>query len=252
MNANEQGLRQIGTRPPRPDGVDKVTGRARYGADYTLPGMVWGRVLRSPHAHARILGIDASAALALPGVLAVVTAEDFLAEPKGDVASGEAEIESGDLSRNVMAREKALYHGHAVAAVAATTPRIAAAALAAIRVDYEALPAVLDIDAAIAPDAPLLHADMFTRGVDPEPRAASNVAAITTLQRGDLDAGFAAAEVVVEGTWCSPMAHQGYIEPQACLAWRALRWASSCSARVRMRSLRSGVRPVSLAGKGPL
>ena len=218
MNANEQGLRQIGTRPPRPDGVDKVTGRARYGADYTLPGMVWGRVLRSPYAHARILGIDASAALALPGVLAVVTAEDFLAEPKGDVASGEAEIESGDLSRNVMAREKALYHGHAVAAVAATTPRIAAAALAAIRVDYEPLPAVLDLDAAMAPDAPLLHADMFTRGVDPEPRAASNVAAITTFQRGDLDAGFAAAEVVVEGTWCSPMAHQGYIEPQACLA----------------------------------
>ena len=131
MSAKEPAFRQIGTRPPRPDGVDKVTGRARYGADYTLPGMVWGRVLRSPHAHARILGIDASAALALPGVIAVVTAEDFLAAPQGDVASGESEIASGDLSRNVMAREKVLYHGHAVAAVAATTPRIAAAALAA-------------------------------------------------------------------------------------------------------------------------
>ncbi|MBP9034136.1 MAG: xanthine dehydrogenase family protein molybdopterin-binding subunit, partial [Pseudomonadales bacterium] len=218
MSANEQVFRQIGTRPPRPDGIDKVTGRARYGADFTLPGMVWGRVLRSPHAHARILGIDTNAALALPGVLAVVSAADFLAAPQGDVASGEAEIESGDLSRNVMAREKALYHGHAVAAVAATTPRIAAQALAAIRVDYEPLPAVLDLDAAQAPDAPLLHEDMFTRGTDSVPGAASNVAAITTFQRGDLAAGFAAAGVVVEGTWTCPMAHQGYIEPQAVLA----------------------------------
>jgi len=218
VSAGEQPVRQIGTRPPRPDGIDKVTGRARYGADYALPGMVWGRVLRSPHAHARILGIDAAAALAMPGVLAVVTAEDFLAAPKGEVASGESEIASADLSCNVMAREKALYHGHAVAAVAATTPRIAAAALAAIRVDYEPLTPVLDLDAAQAPDAPLLHEDMFTRGADPEPQRASNVAAVTTLQRGDLDAGFAAADAVVEGTWTAPMVHQGYIEPQACVA----------------------------------
>jgi CO/xanthine dehydrogenase Mo-binding subunit len=209
---------QIGTRPPRPDGVDKVTGKARYGADYTLPGMVWGMVLRSPHAHARIRGIDASAALALPGVLAVVTAADFVAEPDSEVAAGEAEVESADLSRNVMAREKALYHGHAVAAVAATTQRVAAAALELIRVDYEELGAVLDLDSAMAPGAPLLHEDLFTSGVDPVPQRASNVAACATFESGDLAAGFAQADAVVERTYSCPMAHQGYIEPHACLA----------------------------------
>jgi len=209
---------QIGTRPQRPDGVDKVTGRARYGADYTLPGMVWASVLRSPHAHAHIRAIDTTAASAMPGVLAVVTAADFLAACDGEIAGGEAEVTIGDLSRNVMAREKVLYHGHAVAAVAATTAQLAQAALAAIHVDYELLPCVLDLDAAMAADAPLLHENQFTEGAAEGSTQPSNIAACTVFERGDLEAGFAAADIVVERSFSIAMAHQGYIEPHACLA----------------------------------
>src|SRR5690606_6226619 len=114
------------------------TGRARFGADATAPGMLVGRILRSPHAHARIRSIDASAALALPGVKAVVTRDDF--EDRDD--------DLRDVLRNVMAREKALYDGHAVAAVAATSASIARKALGLIKVDYEVLPHVTDVDAA--------------------------------------------------------------------------------------------------------
>ena len=208
----------VGTRPPRPDGADKVTGRARYGADLSLPGMVWGAVLRSPHAHARILGIDARAALAMPGVLAVLTAEDLPATFKADVAAGESHIDMQDMSRNVLAREKVLYHGHAVAAVAATSQRLAREALQAIRVDYEPLPAVLDIDAALHPDAPVLHAGMFTRGLAETPATPSNLASRLVMQKGDVEQGFAEAEVVLERTYTCASAHQGYIEPHACLA----------------------------------
>src|SRR5437764_7477657 len=129
----------IGTRPDRPDGLDKVTGRARFGADATMPGMLIGRVLRSPHAHARIRSIDARAALKLPGVKAVVTREDF-PEPTADLR---------DVWRNIMAREKALYDGHAVAAVAAVSASIARQALKLIKVDYQVLPHVTDVDAAM-------------------------------------------------------------------------------------------------------
>ena len=208
----------VGSRPPRPDGADKVTGRARYGADFSLPGMVWGAVLRSPHAHARILGIDASAARAMPGVLAIVTAEDMAKSFSADVAAGESHIDMQDLSRNVLAREKVLYHGHAVAAVAATTQRLAKEALKAIRVDYDELPAVLDIDAALHPDAPVLHSGMFTRGLSETPAMPSNLASRLVMQKGDPDQGFAESDVVMERTYTCASAHQGYIEPHACLA----------------------------------
>ena len=208
----------VGSRPPRPDGADKVTGRARYGADLSLPGMVWGAVLRSPHAHARIVGIDVSAALAMPGVLAVITSEDMAATFQADVAAGESHIDMQDMSRNVLAREKVLYHGHAVAAVAATSQRLAKDALKAIRVDYEALPAVLDIDAALHPEAPVLHPEMFTRGLAQTPAQASNLASRMVMQKGDVEQGFAESEVVMERTYTCASAHQGYIEPHACLA----------------------------------
>ena len=134
----------VGTRPVRHDGPDKVMGRARYAADIHLPGMLHGKILRSPHAHARIRGIDASRALALPGVAAVVTAADL---PEASAALVDQEegsaVNYGFYSRNVMAREKALYQGHAVAAVAATSPHIAEEALALIEVEYEVLPPVL-------------------------------------------------------------------------------------------------------------
>src|SRR5690606_26590609 len=142
-------LKVIGTRPIRPDGVDKVTGRARFGADYNLPGQLIGKVLRSPYPHARIKRIDTSKAAALPGVKAIVTRDDFPDQPSEFVPAGEMLINYRDLVRNIMAREKVLYEGHAVAAVAATSASIAKQALKLIEVEYEVLPHVLDVDEAM-------------------------------------------------------------------------------------------------------
>ena len=116
-------LKVVGTRPIRPDGVDKVTGRANFGADMKMPGMLHGRVKRSPYPHARIVKIDASKALALPGVRAVVTSADFPEISSEEAFVGEGPMNFRDLSRNVMARGKVLYEGHAVAAVAAVADR---------------------------------------------------------------------------------------------------------------------------------
>src|SRR5690606_17405860 len=132
----------IGTRPIRHDGVDKVTGRARYGADIKLNGMLQAAMLRSPHAHARIKSIDTSAAAALPGVHAVVTSAD-MPEPGDRIAElGEGAVNLRHLSSNVLARGKVLYKGHAVAAVAADNLHIAEEAAALIKVEYEVLPPV--------------------------------------------------------------------------------------------------------------
>src|SRR4029077_18681432 len=144
----------VGTRPVRPDGVPKVTGRALYGADFTMPGMLTGRILRSPHAHARIRSIDTSKAAALPCVKAIVTSADF-PEQKFEYVGPERVAQNfWHMTRNIMAREKALYEGHAVAAVAATSKAIADEALSLIAVDYEVLPHVIDVDAAMKSDAP--------------------------------------------------------------------------------------------------
>jgi CO/xanthine dehydrogenase Mo-binding subunit len=214
--AEPRKFKWVGTRPIRHDGVDKVTGRANYGADFSLPGMLHGKILRSPHAHARILRIDARRALALDGVKAVMTAEDL---PEIERArGGDGPIDFRDLSRNVMARGKVLYHGHAVAAVAATTQRIAEQALGLIEVDYEPLPHVLDVRRAMEPGAPLLHDDLVTRGVDPAPERPSNVAQRIEIKRGDVEAGFAEADLVIEREFETATVHQGYIEPHACVA----------------------------------
>lgn len=207
----------IGTSPVRPDGVDKVTGRAQYGADLNLPGMIYGRVLRSPHAHARIKRIDTSRAEAMPGVYAVVCGRDFPA-PQGGEIGGEGGGDVADLAKNVMARDKVLYHGHAVAAVAARSGRVAEEALAAIDVEYEVLPPVLTLEEAMRPDAPLLDENLYTKNLPEKPDKPSNIAAVMQLARGDLDQGFAEADVIVEGEYRIPMAHQGYIEPHACVA----------------------------------
>ncbi|MEZ5908968.1 MAG: xanthine dehydrogenase family protein molybdopterin-binding subunit [Hyphomicrobiaceae bacterium] len=208
----------VGTRPLRPDGVDKVTGRARFGADLRLPGMLTGRVLRSPHPHARIRSIDTSAAERLPGVKAVVTRDDFLDQESEFVPAGEMLVNYRDIVRNVMAREKVLYEGHAVAAVAATSPAIARQALKLIKVDYEVLAHVIEVEDAMRPDAPLLHEDMITAGVEPKPARPSNVAKRVEFALGDVAAGFAAADVVIERTFDTKPVHQGYIEPHACVA----------------------------------
>jgi CO/xanthine dehydrogenase Mo-binding subunit len=214
----EREFRVVGTRPLRPDGVDKVTGRAKFGADLYVANMLVGKVLRSPHAHARIRSIDTSKALALPGVKAVITAADFSDLPSEFIPAGEMMVNYRDMTRNVMAREKALYEGHAIAAVAATTEAVAAQALALIDVDYEVLPHVIDVAEAMAPDAPLLHDNMYTIGADPKPAKPSNIAKRVEFNLGDLAAGFAKADVIVEREFTTAAVHQGYIEPHACLA----------------------------------
>ena len=216
--APERQLKWVGTRPRRPDGVDKVTGRAHYGADHHLPAMLIGRMLRSAHPHARIKSIDTSKAEALDGVKAVVTREDFGEMPAEPIAAGEMMINYHNLVRNVMAREKALYDGHAVAAVAATSATIARKALSLIAVDYEPLPHVIDVDAAMAPGAPILHESLFTQGVEPKAETPSNVSKRIEVATGDTDAGFAEADVVVERAFKTKPVHQGYIEPHACVA----------------------------------
>ena len=208
----------IGTRPVRPDGVDKVTGRARFGADYNLPGQLVGRVLRSPHPHARIRSIDVSAAAKLPGVKAIVTRDDFADQPSDFIPAGEMLINYRDVVRNVMAREKALYEGHAVAAIAASSPSIAREALRLIKVDYEVLPHVIDAVEAMQPGAPLLHEDMITAGVTPAPTKPSNVAKQVEFVLGDVAKGFKEADLVIEREFDTKPVHQGYIEPHACLA----------------------------------
>lgn len=200
------GYRLIGTRPNRPDGLDKVTGRARYGADFKLPGMLWAAVVRSPHAHARIKKIDASRALALEGVKAVVTRADL---PEG--LSGEDLY----LQDNTLAGAKALYDGHAVAAVAATSALLAQDAARLIEVEYEILPHVTDVDAAMAPGAPVIREGIADYSVPAGMHP--NVSRYIEFGHGDVDAGFAAADIVRMQTYKTEATHQGYIEPHACV-----------------------------------
>ncbi|MBI4306764.1 MAG: xanthine dehydrogenase family protein molybdopterin-binding subunit [Chloroflexi bacterium] len=210
----------IGASTPKIDGVDKVTGAARYGADIRLPGMLDGRVLRSPHAHARIKKIDTSRAEALPGVLAVVTGNDFpLLKPGTIVQIGVLKMDLHRISQLVIARHKVLFVGHPVAAVAATSPEIAEDALKLIDVEYEVLPHILDEVESMKPGAPLLHDDLFTSGTPEKPTKPSNIALYIEMARGDVKKGEADADVVVERSFKSQTVHQGYIEPEAETAW---------------------------------
>jgi CO/xanthine dehydrogenase Mo-binding subunit len=228
----ERKLNIVGTRPLRPDGVPKVTGLARFGADYALPGMLWGRILRSPHAHARIRSIDTSKAQALPGVKAVMTAADLPDHKNEYVGPERVAVNFWHMTRNIMAREKVLYEGHPVAAVAAASKRIAEEALRLIEVEYEVLPHVIDVEEAMKPDAPLLFEDMITRGIEPPPDKPSNISKRIELKLGDVEAAFRAADEIVECVFRTAPVHQGYIEPQACLArydsdGQAELWAAS-------------------------
>ncbi len=214
----ESVYKVIGTRPIRPDGVEKVTGRALYGMDVRLPGMLYGAVLRSPHAHARIVSIDTQRAAALPGVKAVVTAAD-LPDVESKIANlGEGSINLRYQSSNVLAGDKALYAGHAVAAVAATNLNIAIEALGLIDVVYEVLPPVLDVRAAMQPNSPILLEDLFTEELGEKGSTPSNVAAHHRYSLGDTTEGFRQAAVVVEREFNTEMVHQGYLEPQNATA----------------------------------
>ena len=196
----------VGTRPDRPDGLDKVTGKAKFGADATAPGMLHGAIVRSPHAHAKILKIDTSKAEALEGVRAVVTRADFATGLEG---------EDWNILENVMASDTALYDGHAVAAVAASSSLVARDAAKLIDVEYELLPHVTDVDKAMASDAPVIRAGTadgsVPAGLHP------NVVRYHESGHGDVEKGFAEADLVMEDTFKTEATHQGYIEPHACL-----------------------------------
>jgi CO/xanthine dehydrogenase Mo-binding subunit len=220
--SDHTAFKVIGTRPIRHDGVDKVTGRALYGADIQLAGLLHGRILRSPYAHAQIRKIDASAALALPGVEAIVTAAD-MPEPGNRIAElGEGAVNLRHLSSNCLARGKALYRGHAIAAVAASSPHIAEEALKLIRVEYEMLPPVTDVVRAMHADAPILHDELRTESLATKGNGKqgqpTNVAKHYQFQLGDVGQGFAGAAVVVEREFRTATVHQGYIEPHNATA----------------------------------
>ena len=210
--------RVIGTRPIRPDGADKVTGRAIYGADMRLTGMLYGKVLRSPHAHARIKSIDTSKAKALPGVRAVLTARDFPQAADRIANLGEMAVNVKYLSNNVIAGEKALYKGHVVAAVAATNVHIAEEALGLIQVEYEVLHPVLHVLEAMKEEAPLLHEGMTTTELGQKTDKQSNIATHFQFKQGDVAQGLREAEVVIEREFNTGTVHQGYIEPHNATA----------------------------------
>jgi len=213
-----QKFRVVGTRPVRHDGVDKVTGRALYGADFSMAGLLHGAVLRSPHAHARIVSIDASRAEALPGVKAVLTARDLPEAGDRIVDLGEGATPLKYIRGNILATNKVLYKGHAIAAVAAVNRHVAEEALGLIRVEYEVLPCVLTSPDAMRRGAPLLHEDLKTEDLGQKTDGINNVAAHIQYKLGDLEQGLAKAEVVVEREFCTATVHQGYIEPQNATA----------------------------------
>ena len=213
------GQHAVGTRNIRPDGMDKVTGRARFGADYNLAGQLIGRVLRSPHPHARIVSIDTvqggGAARRQgrhhPGRLRRTSPSEF-------IPAGEMMMNYKDVVRNVMAREKALYEGHAVAAVAATSVAIARRALKLIDVKYEVLPHVIDVVEAMAPTPPCSTTISSPSGVEPKPEKPSNVAKRVEIKLGDVEAGFTKGRGHRRPRVQDRPVHQGYIEPHAALA----------------------------------
>ena len=225
--AEKPKYKVIGTRPVRHDGVDKVTGRAQYGADTQLTGLIYGAMLRSPHAHANIKSIDTSRAEALPGVRAVMTNADLPEQGDRVVELGEGAVNMRHLNANVLAKEKVLYKGHAIAAVAADTIHIAEEAVKLIEVEFEVLEPVLDVVMAMADDAPVLNDDIRTESLGSHPASDdasknTNVAKHFVFEKGDVAKGFEEADIVIEREFDTATVHQGYIEPHASTAhWNA-------------------------------
>src|SRR5215471_2756043 len=213
-------VKGVGLSIPRPDGPEKVTGQVAYVADLKPKGLLHAKLLRSPHAHARILRIDASRARALPGVRAVLTAADV----------PELKRKAPTRAHAVLAIDRAVFAGQPVAAVAADELAIAEEALDLIEVEYEVLKAAVDPLESMKPGAPPV-ADSGTEADTSEalahsavamaktetPTKAANVSQTASVKRGDPAKGFAESDVVVERTYRVPMVHQGYIEPHAVL-----------------------------------
>jgi CO/xanthine dehydrogenase Mo-binding subunit len=213
VTSPKRKFRIIGSKVTKLDAADKVTGRARFGSDVAIPRLLVGKILRSPHAHASIKQIDLNDALRMPGVKAIITGNDFpqlSAEPSGTVTQHDV-----FLSQEVMARQKVWFHGQAVAAVAATSEAVAEAALDAIHVTYDVLPHVIEAHDAMQPGAPLLHDQLYTQYGEERAAEPSNVAEHLVMQRGNVEAGFAQADVVIERSFKTQGVHQGYIEPDS-------------------------------------
>ena len=219
----------VGTRPIRHDGVEKVTGKALYGADIQLPGLLHGKILRSPHPHARIKSIDTSKAEAHPDVRAVAASKDLI--PISPITK---QVPLGvTITENVLALNKVYYKGHALVAIAATSPHAAEEALSLIEVEYEPLPWVSNVDDAINTDEAFLHEHWDSTGVAPDTNPkGTNIADHVPYKYGDLDAGFEQADLIVERDYWTKSVHQGYIEPHTATAWwvpndRLTVWCSS-------------------------
>ena len=207
----------MGTRPVRHDGADKVTGRAKYGADFEMSGMLFGKVLRSPHAHARIKSIDTSAAESVPGVRAVLTGADLPIAAKDNPP-----LSARAASDNILAGSKALFRGHPIAAVAADSAHVAEEALALIKVDYEVLRPSTNVLDAMKDDAELIHEDLTTTELGEETDKHSNVSNRFVYEQGDVEKAFGEADFVIEREFNTRTVHQGYIEPQNASAfWNA-------------------------------
>jgi CO/xanthine dehydrogenase Mo-binding subunit len=217
-------FRAVGTRPIRHDGYEKVTGQALYSADTTLPGLLYSNVLRSPHAHAKIISIDTSKAEAYPGVRSIITSKDF-PEQENIVTSPfpgpPLSLNLKEHTDNVIAGDKVLHKGHAVAAVAAVSTHVAEEASKLIEVTYEILAPVKTVEEAIAEGAPQLHSNYE-----------KNIASYNKLEIGDIEEGFKKADHIIEREFRTATVHQGYIEPPAATAWwstdnRVTIWGSS-------------------------
>ena len=197
----------LGTSPPRVDVADKVIGKALFSADIILPNMLHARMLRSPHPHARIKRLDVGRARAMEGVMAVVTSADIPG------LAGLREVPDPELP--CMARDKAIFEGQPVAAIAAIDPYIAEEALDLIEVEYEELPSVTDVLDAMRPEAPIIHPSLRAQNLTGEDDRPSNIFWYMKYLRGDLDEGFRQADIVLENTFRTQTVHQGHIEPRA-------------------------------------
>ena len=213
----------IGKRPVRHDGADKVTGKAQYGADLNLPGMLFGKVLRSPHAHARIKSIDLSAALSHPDIKAVVTSKDLSPLPDKPAEVGEDLYANMKYVRDrILASDKVLFKGHPVAAIAASSLHEAEELLSLIKVEYEVLESVTDVESAMAENAPILHKTIKFASISGDEVHNSNIASHDQYILGDVDKGFKQADLVIEREYRTKTVHQGYIEPQnGTASWRS-------------------------------
>jgi CO/xanthine dehydrogenase Mo-binding subunit len=239
----KQEYQVLGRRPVRHDGADKVTGKAIYTADLQLPNMAHGKLIRSPHAHARIKSVEVSEALKTPGVFAVATADDFPDLDNKFAIMGEAgQVNLAHLGANCLAKGKVFYRGHAVAAVAAANVHLAEEAAAKIKVEYEVLPSVLWVLDAMKDGAPVLHEDLRTDSMGKKGERPTNVATHLQFEKGDVAEGFQQADIVLEREFRTASVHQGYIEPHAAVAmwneddrlkiWTATQGAFSCRQQV--------------------